>query len=68
MLESLFVLSAVGVICHLCHWLPMVFSGNVYSFPVPFLHFLKISFANVYISVPCIGFQVWFWANHLGLF
>ncbi len=68
MLESLFVLSAVGVIGFLCHWIPGVVSGDNYNFPVPFLNHFGISFANVYLSVSCIAFQVWFWANHLGLF
>ncbi|MFA7222776.1 MAG: hypothetical protein WC148_04585 [Bacilli bacterium] len=62
----LFVTSAVCTINFAIKMVGAV-AGSDITMPVPLLHKVGISFANVYISTPALAYQIWFWSVHYGV-
>ena len=62
----LFVLSMVACIQYSIIMISVI-AGNVASIPIPILHHFDISFANSWISISAIAFQVYFWFSYMGV-
>lgn len=67
MMVFMFVVSSVICINYFVKVLAII-SGKEMSVPAPIIHIAGWGFSNTYLTTPAIGYQVYFWSYHFGLF